>query len=122
MHGAFEAKDLQNLEVGEAVCRVEWAEFDFNLKTALLPAIVPETAEKQREHVIALSRKRYATPREVVQAAQRPAEAAPEPASPVVEKMPKLKPSPPASPTQTEVPAAPPSPGRGGPSTSISRS
>jgi len=35
----FEAKDLQNLQVGNAICRVERAEFDFNLKTHRLPPV-----------------------------------------------------------------------------------
>ena len=28
----FEAKDLRNLEIGSAICRVERSDFDFNLK------------------------------------------------------------------------------------------
>ena len=32
----FEAKDLRNLETGQAVCRVERSDFDFNLSVPLL--------------------------------------------------------------------------------------
>ena len=35
----FKAKDLQNLSVGEAIMRMERAEYDFNLKTVPLPAV-----------------------------------------------------------------------------------
>ena len=33
----FEATDLQNLGLGEAICRIEQTAYDFNLKTAPLP-------------------------------------------------------------------------------------
>src|SRR5215216_6482478 len=35
----FDAEALQNLSVGEAIARVERADYDFNLKTNLLPAV-----------------------------------------------------------------------------------
>lgn len=56
---SFEAKDLQNLSVGEAVCRIERAEYDFNVHT--LPTTVPsaELASARKERVLALSRSRY---------------------------------------------------------------
>src|ERR1700740_1375479 len=38
----FKAKDLQNLAVGEAICRMERAEYDFNLRTPPLAAVEPE--------------------------------------------------------------------------------
>ena len=123
----FEAKDLQNLQVGEAICRVERAEFDFNLKTLPLPVIDRATAELRRERIIALSRERYATPRHVVEAAltreevpppvqvSRPYPPATEPPSRVTPSMPEEK-RPPASPsTRVKLPSAPPSSGRGGP-------
>lgn len=68
----FEARDLENLAVGEAICRVERAEFDFNLKTFPLPILDPETSKKQRERISALSRERYATTREAVAASIQP--------------------------------------------------
>jgi predicted DNA-binding transcriptional regulator AlpA len=64
----FDARDLQNLEVGEAICRMERSEYDFNLKTLPLPAVEPETARLRRERVIALSRQRYAARRDEVEA------------------------------------------------------
>ena len=60
----FDAKDLQSLGVGEAICRVERADFDFNLKTAPMPEIDAAAARAQTEDLVALSRTKYATPRE----------------------------------------------------------
>lgn len=64
----FEAEDLQNLGVGEAICRVERAEYDFNLKTLPLPKLDVATARARRDRLIALSRERYARKREEVEA------------------------------------------------------
>lgn len=64
----FGAKDLQNLEVGQAIARVERAEYDFNLKTRPLPTIDPTIARARRERIVALSRERYAGRREDVEA------------------------------------------------------
>lgn len=126
----FEAKDLQNLEVGEAICRVERAEYDFNLKTLPVPPLDREMAESRRERIIARSRERYARPREVVEAALAPAEP-----PPVVPSAPVREPRPPevrpprapviaqpetnratASPVPRPSPSSPPpTEGRGGP-------
>jgi hypothetical protein len=123
----FEAKDLQNLQVGEAICRVERAEFDFNLKTLPLPSIDRAEAERRRERIIALSRERYATPRAVVEAALMPEEIPPpvqisRPQHPAAEPPPRATPSvseekrPPAPPSaRAKLPSAPSSSGRGGP-------
>jgi uncharacterized protein DUF87 len=64
----FDAKDLQNLDVGEAICRMERSEYDFNLKTPPLPPVEAETAQFRRERVIALSREHYAARKETVEA------------------------------------------------------
>jgi hypothetical protein len=64
----FDAKDLQNLDVGEAICRMERSEYDFNLKTLPLAAVEPETAQFRRERVVALSREHYAARKETVEA------------------------------------------------------
>lgn len=129
----FESKDLQNLQVGEAICRVERAEFDFNLRTLPLPLIDRTKAEERRERIIARSREQFATPREVVEAALAPVEApppvaapqmpTPRPQAPVAEPPPptvtprvadaKQVPVPPAP--RTKLPPAPQSEGRGGP-------
>jgi len=67
----FRAKDLQNLSVGEAICRIERAEYDFNLKTTPLPAIEPEIAAQRRDKIVAASRERYSSSREDVEVLQR---------------------------------------------------
>lgn len=55
----FEAKDLQNLGTGEAICRVERSDFDFNLSIPF-PAEPPDAeAAERRNEVIAASRKKY---------------------------------------------------------------
>lgn len=64
----FKAKDLQNLSVGEAIVRMERAEYDFNLKTVPLPPVEPSLAATRREEIVAASRERYATKREEVEA------------------------------------------------------
>jgi predicted DNA-binding transcriptional regulator AlpA len=67
----FRAKDLQNLSVGEAICRIERAEYDFNLKTSPVPAVEAELATRRREQIVAASRGRYASRREDVEALLR---------------------------------------------------
>jgi predicted DNA-binding transcriptional regulator AlpA len=118
----FEAKDLQNLQVGNAICRVERAEFDFNLKTHRLPPVKAAEAESHRERIIALSRERYATDRETVEAMLNRGEATPQTVEPQVAargKRQKESTSAPvsqkAATTTPAIPAAPSIPGRGGP-------
>jgi DNA helicase HerA-like ATPase len=59
---SFVAADLLNLEVGEALVRVERSENDFNLRTVPLPGISPEDAHARQEELLALTRTRF--PRE----------------------------------------------------------
>ena len=59
----FEAKDLQNLGIGEAIARVEQAAFDFNLKTIPLPEVDPDFRDARRNQVLEYSRHAYATPK-----------------------------------------------------------
>lgn len=133
---SFEADSLRKLGTGDAICRVERSDFDFNL-TVRLPEKIPDTAT--RERVIASSRTKYATPRAEVQAAllkQFETFAEPEKSPPSPEKVSKPKPpeqaaqlapplvivpppEPPATPAEIPKPAAriipPPSDmGRGG--------
>jgi len=61
---SFDATDLQNLGTGEAICRVERADFDFNLKTHPLPTIDEQVAEEIRQKVVARSREKYGVKRE----------------------------------------------------------
>jgi hypothetical protein len=63
----FESKDLQNLGTGQAIVRIEKAEYDFNLKTFPLPAVDAETARKRQEQIVAFSRNAYASRREEVE-------------------------------------------------------
>jgi hypothetical protein len=62
----FEAKDLQNLSVGEAIVRIERPEHDFSLTTALTNA--PLQPANTKEQIIAHSRSQYSTPRQEVEA------------------------------------------------------
>jgi hypothetical protein len=64
----FEAKDLRNLEAGQAVCRVERSDFDFNLSVPLHAEPDPGEAAKRRQEVITASRETYGTPRADVEA------------------------------------------------------
>jgi len=84
---SFDPQDLQNLGVGEAIARIERADYDFNLRTLPLPAIDELQAARTREHLIALSREKYATPRADVEAQQVPETPAVHvPAAPVLEQ------------------------------------
>jgi len=64
----FEARDLQDLGIGEAIVRIDRPEYDFNLTTSPLPERDYAIAEKTRDSVIAQSREKYATPAHEVQA------------------------------------------------------
>jgi hypothetical protein len=66
----FDAKDLQNLKAGEAICRVEQAEYDFNLRTFPLPPVDAAAAARCRNQIIARSRERYAARREAIEKAE----------------------------------------------------
>lgn len=69
----FEASDLQNLGTGEAICRVERSEFDFNLRTVPIEPIDETAAAVVRDRVIEFSRQKYAVPREEVEETLRAA-------------------------------------------------
>ena len=60
---SFTAQDLQNLDIGEALCRVE--RFDFNLCTAPLPPAASNTST--REAIYHRSREKYASARSAVE-------------------------------------------------------
>src|SRR5688572_21983278 len=64
----FGAEDLQNLGVGEAICRIERAEYDFNLKTLPLAHVETNVAMQRRGQLMVLSRKKYARRRGDVEA------------------------------------------------------
>ena len=102
----FESKDLRNLEIGQAICRVERSDFDFNLTVLLPAAIAPEAAEARRQEVITVSRKKYATPRAEVEdmlaKSRTPPPDAPPPTSPPGK--PESKPPAPPAPVVSELP------------------
>jgi hypothetical protein len=59
----FEAKDLRNLETGQAVVRVERGDFDFNLTVPLPEKPDEAAAAARRQEVITCSREKYGTAR-----------------------------------------------------------
>lgn len=56
----FEASALQNLGIGEAVARIERADYDFNLKTIMPPPVDRETSLRRKNQIIEFSRSTYA--------------------------------------------------------------
>jgi hypothetical protein len=78
----FEAKDLRNLETGQAVCRVERSDFDFNLSVPLPGEPDKDEATARRQEVITGSRKKYGTARAAVEAIQAKSRATPVPGEP----------------------------------------
>ncbi len=58
----FESRELQNLSVGEAVCRVERSDADFNVATLPELALFEGTEYATRDEVVARSRAAYGTP------------------------------------------------------------
>lgn len=65
----FEAKDLQNLNTGEAIVRIDRPEFDFNISIEPLLELKQEGKENTSLLVLQSSRENYATQREIVEAA-----------------------------------------------------
>lgn len=64
----FEARHMQSLGTGEAVCRIGSAGNDFNLSVPLPPKVDDAEAAERRAAVFAASRAAYATPRGEVEA------------------------------------------------------
>lgn len=64
---SFEAKDLQNLETGRAVCRVEKSGNDFNLQVSRPAYPSDGEARERRELVVETSRSRYGTLRSEIE-------------------------------------------------------
>ena len=63
----FETSDLQNLGVGEAICRVERSEADFNLSVCEPEEVNEDEAASVRELVTTTSNDRFARPRREVE-------------------------------------------------------
>jgi hypothetical protein len=55
----FDASDLMNLGVGEAIARIERNDFDFNLVTYDIPQVSHDVASVRREQIISHSREMY---------------------------------------------------------------
>jgi len=108
----FTARDVQNLTTGQALCRVERADAEFNLTVPLPAEPDAEQAEATRQRVTEASRRRYATPRAEIEAALRASLAAEEPHA-KANSVPPPEPKRTTPPTRSEkesvpVPAPPP--------------
>jgi hypothetical protein len=55
----FTARDLQNLGMGQAICRIDRADWDFSLTTSRQPDVDEAVALDRRQRVIGSSRERY---------------------------------------------------------------
>jgi hypothetical protein len=64
----FEARDLHNLDTGQAICRIGRAEADFNLSTYPVPEIDTAAAQERTRAVLAASHRQYAGVLEAVPA------------------------------------------------------
>jgi len=67
----FEARDLKNLETGQAICRLERSDFDFHLSIPFSATADEAAAAKRRQEVITASREKYGTLRAEIEAALR---------------------------------------------------
>ena len=71
----FDCKELQSLSTGQAICRMERADFDFNLETLPLRESDDENGGVNTARITDISRAKYALPREEIEkilAASRP--------------------------------------------------
>jgi len=66
---SFDSTDLQNLDTGEAIIRVERPENDCNIVTVPIEELESDVTEYNRNMVIARSRHTFGTPREEVEKA-----------------------------------------------------
>ncbi len=98
---SFGAKDLQNLETGEAICRIGRSEADFNVRIPLPEEVDPAVASEARINAVTSSREKYATARGEIEAGLVPA------AEPLVRPLPRKKA---ATPTKEPLPPAAVSP------------
>jgi hypothetical protein len=86
----FEAKDLRNLETGQAVCRIERSDYDFNLTIPFPEKSDEAEAATRRQEVITVSREKYGTARADVEAMLAKSRATSTPNEPPVTPTPKL--------------------------------
>jgi hypothetical protein len=117
---SFEADDLKNLETGQAICRVERSNFDFNLSVPLPELPSDEEMATRQQEVIAASRAAYGTSRAQVEAMLRQAwEVETQKPSPVKSKPPQDKPPPAPAPVDPPAPVLPSAPKANEPKTKI---
>ena len=64
---SFEARDIQNLDTGEAICRVERSDFDFNLSVPMPKFPSEAEASAVRQRIVAASREKYGMSRAEVE-------------------------------------------------------
>jgi hypothetical protein len=60
---SFEPPDFQNLDKGQAICRIERSDCDFNISIPLPPKTDDAAVEIRRAEVLQASRRKYAAPR-----------------------------------------------------------
>lgn len=68
---SFDAHDLQNLNTGQAICRLERSDADFNLTVPLLESPDHDLAAQRREQATTRSREKYSILRSEVEAELR---------------------------------------------------
>ncbi len=64
---SFDADDLQSLGVGEAICRLERSDQDFNLRTFPIEPVNPDEARSRAAEIVRRSRDAYARARAEVE-------------------------------------------------------
>jgi len=64
----FDANDLQNLDTGQAIVRIERPENDCNISTLTLPELEEDVANTNKDMVIAASREGYGSSKEEIEA------------------------------------------------------
>jgi hypothetical protein len=78
----FEPKDLRNLDIGQAIARVERSDFDFNLTVPPPDEPDKDEATLHRQEVTTVSRNKYGTARAEVEAMLAKSRATPTPDKP----------------------------------------
>jgi len=101
---SFDARDLQNLETGQAICRVERSDYDFNLSVPCADEPDEAQAAKRRAEVITASRNKYARARADIEAALKSAVAVTTKPESVIKPQPIAPPASPAPPKVSQTP------------------
>jgi hypothetical protein len=101
---SFDATDLVNLGVGDAVCRVGQSSHDFNVRVSAPEAVDTECAAVRRDAACRGTRERFGTPRAAVEAmiAAEWTPAVPRPVSSSAPRAAAPAPTPPVSPSPAE--------------------